>query len=321
MIRKFLEKLIFFSVLFVVFISVSIVAFLFTFNEVWEVISTPTVAVPKLVGLSIKDAVKITGDLNLILKIKDEVQDETQPEGYVVSQDPPPGSKIREENPVEVIIATRSLSKKVPNMVGLSIYDAEEALSEKGIDLVRKAYVYDDVVDVDTVIAQYPPPGVLLGKEPGVSLLISKGKKPLFMPSLYGLDVEEAEYIASLLGLKVEGIEEYNIEDMPDGEVIYQSISPQKEIEEGESLSLGIVRNGLFRSGSYNAKVSFRFMVPSERPKFFVKIIKRDDKGDKVLVKGELAGGKIIEKSVDVNGVTKLYISLDGILYEVRRIN
>ncbi len=321
MIKKFLERILFFSVLFVVFVSVSIVAFLFTFNQVWEVISTPTISVPKLVGLPIKDAVKVTGDLNLILKIKDEVQDETQPEGYIISQDPPPGAKMREENPIYVVIATRSLSKKVPNMVGLSIYDAEERLSEKGISLVRKAYVYDDVVDPDTVIAQFPSPGVLLGKEPGVSLLISKGKKPLEMPSLYGLDIEEAEYVASLVGLNIGEIVEYNIENMPDGEVIYQDIPPGTQIKKGDLLSLGIAKNGTFRTGAYSGKVSFQFIVPYEREKFTVKIIKRDDNGDKVVVKGKFKGGEKIEKTVTVSGVSKLYISLDGILYEVRRIN
>ncbi len=321
MIKKIIGKLLYFSILFMIFVSVSIVAFLFTFNEVWNVISTPTISVPKLVGLSIKDAVKITGDLNLILKIKEEVQDPTQPEGYIISQDPPPGQKIREQNPIEVVIATRSLSKIIPNVVGLSIYKAEEILSEKGLDIVRKAYVYDEIVDEDTIISQFPPPGVSLGKEPGMSLLISKGKGEVQMPALYNLDEEEAEYVASLLGLKVEEVKEYNIPYLPDGEVIYQSISPGENIKGDETLILGVVKNGRFKTGSYTKEVYFNFTVPSERPVFLVKIIKRDDSGDRVLIDEKVSGGKLIRQKVVVKGIAKLYISLDGILYEVRRIN
>ncbi len=321
MIKKIIGKLIYFSILFMIFVSVSIIAFLFTFNEVWNVISTPTISVPKLVGLPIKDAVKITGNLNLILKIKEEVQDPTQPEGYIISQDPPPGQKIREENPIEVVIATRSLSKIVPNVVGLSIYKAEETLSEEGLDIVRKAYVYDDVVDEDTVISQVPAPGIPLGAEPGVSLLVSKGKRPIKMPALYNLDIEEAEYIVSLLGLKVDEVKEYNITYLPDGEVVYQSIPSGDEVKKDDALTLGVVKNGQFKTGSYTNKVSFNFIVPSGRPAFLVKIIKRDDGGDKILINKKVSGGKVISQTVTVNGVTKLYISLDGILYEVRRIN
>ena len=321
LIKKLITKIIFFTIIFVIFISVSIAAFLFTFNKVWNAISTPVISAPKLVGLSIKDAVKVTGDLNLILKIKSEVQDKNYPEGYIISQNPPPGTKIREENPVEVVIATKSLTKTVPNLLGFNIYDAEEKLSEVGINLLRKAYVYDSVVEKDVVISQFPPPGTLLGKEPGVSLLISKGKKPFFMPSFYGLDIEEAEYISGLLGLKVKDIKDYDIEEIPDGEVVYQSIEPGEEIKKGNEISFGIVSNGKFRTGKYEAEIIFNFSVPDERPEFKVKIVKRDETGDKVLINKTLKGGSSIKGKTVVKGISKLYISLDGILYEIRRVN
>ncbi len=321
MIKKLISKIIFFTVIFIIFVSVSIVAFLFTFNKVWDAISTPIVSVPKLTGLSIKDAVKITGDLNLILKIKEEVQNENYPEGYIVSQSPKPGVKIREENPVEVIIATKSLSKIVPNLLGFNIYEAEEKLSEKGINLLRKAYVYDSVIEKDVIISQFPAPGTLLGKEPGVSLLISKGKKPLSMPLLYGLDIEEAEYVSGLLGLVVKDVRDYNIEEKPDGEVIYQSIEPGSKIRKGDEISFGIVNNGRLRTGKYETEIQFSFLVPYEKSSFKVKIVKRDDSGDKIIIDKTLKSGERILKKVKVKGVSKLYIYLDGILYEIRRVN
>lgn len=321
MIKRLLEKIIVFSIFLIIFVSVSILAFLFTFNEVWNLISTPTISVPQLVGLSLKDAVRITGRLNLILKIEKEVQSDTHPDGYIISQEPKAGTKIREENPIEVVIVTRSLSKKVPNLIGYSVYDAEEKLSEAGMNLIRKAYVYDDIVDKDVVISQSPSPGDILGTSEGVSLLISKGKRPYKMPSLYGLDLEEGEYIVHLLGLEVKGIKKFNIEDMPDGQIIYQSIEAGKEVKKGDFIVIGIAENGNFKTGSYSTKVSFEFAVPPEREKFRVKIVKRDDTGDRILIDKELAGGEVVKYKVEVNGITKLYISLDGILYEVRRIN
>lgn len=321
MFKKLLEKIILYSVLFTIFVALGIAAFLFTFNTVWNIISSPTISTPNFVGLSLKDAVKIAGELDLILKIKNEVQDDTHPEGYIISQEPSPGAKIREESSIKIVIVTRSLGEKVPNLIGLSIYGAEEKLSEKNIPLSRKAYVYDDIVDVDTVISQYPPPGTTLGRESGVSLLISKGKKPIKMPLLCGLDVENAEYIIGLLGLSLVNIKRFDIEDKPDGEVIYQSISYGKEIKGGDEISLGIVQNGQFRSGKYNVVVSYKFLVPEGKSSFRVKIIKRDDSGDKVLVDKNMKGGSLFTGKTDVKGVAKLYISLDDVIYEIRRIN
>ena len=319
---KIIRKTIFVFIFIFIFFASSIFAFIFTFNMVFKIISSPLVYVPKLEGSNLKDAVVQTGKLDLILKIEKEVHNSDLPDGYIISQDPPYGRTVREGADIKIIIASSTMSEKVPNVIGLSQVEAENILENKSIKIAKRSFVYDDRLENGIVISQFPPPDSSLDRESGASLLISKGKKTLTMPPLYHLDIEEAEYILSLLGVEIKDVKHFLQNTGIGGEVIYQNIVPGDTIKKGDSVILGVLDNdNSYKSGDYQNNINFAFIVPGNFQKVKVKIILRDDQGDNTFVDNTFTSGDIIHKKIKVMGISKVYISLDSILYEIRRVN
>lgn len=115
-------------------------------------------------------------------------------------------------------VAAFSLMNKadieVPQMLGMTLQEAEEAAEEAGLEVKVDSYEFSDEYEVDTIMTQDPEAGQIVKKDTVITVNISKGKENGAIPSLVGKSRKEAEKMIKDYGFKVgditeaEGVEE-----------------------------------------------------------------------------------------------------------------
>jgi serine/threonine-protein kinase len=150
-----------------------------------------------------------------------EAFSETVPTDGVIGTDPPPGERIRKGSAVEVVVSKGKERFEVPDLRGKTFDEAKAQLAELNLvtgDVRRR---YDDVVDNGRVVSSTPRAGAMLKRDTAVALVISRGVRPITVPSVVGLRLERAEARLTSAGLKV-STEERVDERVPQGVVISQ---------------------------------------------------------------------------------------------------
>jgi len=160
--------------------------------------------VPDLRGKSLLEASKIVAEKKLYLKIESETYSIDVPEGNIITQNIPPGTKIKEGRTIKVIVSKGPKRLSMPLFVGLDIDEARELAGKKGIRIKKIIKVHSLQAPEGIVIAQRPSED-----EPGedwVVLLVSKG--PFSMtyvcPDFTKMSLEEAKKVADRIGLVLE---------------------------------------------------------------------------------------------------------------------
>jgi serine/threonine-protein kinase len=118
------------------------------------------------------------------------------PETYVFKQDPQPGEKIEKGNYVTIFSSAGPPQTDVPSVVGEPL---DQALSDlRAANLKWKIQQVDNDAPQGQVFAQSPKAGARVDESSSVTLKVSKGPKPVIVPSVVGSTFESAN--SALLG-------------------------------------------------------------------------------------------------------------------------
>jgi serine/threonine-protein kinase len=156
--------------------------------------------VPTVVGLSADQAVTKLGQHGYPAVVRTHVSRGSRP-GIVLSQSPPPGSKLDRGKPVTIIVARGPTTVDVPNVVGLSVTQAFVRLQAAG--LKGKAVEVASKQAKGQVIRQAPPAGAQARKGSAVLITISKGPGVVLVPSVVGMSEAEATAALTRAGFRV----------------------------------------------------------------------------------------------------------------------
>lgn len=138
--------------------------------------------IPKLTGMSYseaEEAVKSNSQIKLLKSINDEYSDDV-PEGNIMTQNPPAGTKIDQEDTIyiSVTISKGKQMRELPKVEGLTLDEAATAISKAGL-LANSEYQYNDKYAEGRVIGykdNQAGDSVEYGKN--IIVLVSKGKEP-----------------------------------------------------------------------------------------------------------------------------------------------
>lgn len=196
------------------------------------------VEVPDLQGLAAATAIERLRELGFQPRIVREEPSEKIPKGAVIVQKPVPGSKLRKGSEIRLVVSRGSDQVVVPDLAGLDVTQASQALIELGLTVGRTAKVHSDGYPENQVIAQDPQPGSLLSLGSPVDLLVSLGPEPAsyIMPDLTGKDEASARGI--LKALDLEAVVSYEEESGQEGLVLRQEPSPGSRIKAREQVKL-----------------------------------------------------------------------------------
>lgn len=160
---------------------------------------------PNLVGVPLDAAQRLASGLGIELKVEDKVYNAQVPANRVVSQEPPPGTRIKVGQHVHVLVSLGSPRVAVPNLVGSSVRVAQITAIQRGLTVGEIATVHWPGTSPDRIVAQDPPPTVGEVHSPTVNLLVSLGEPPpaFVCPSFIGQSLNEARRVLERAGLKV----------------------------------------------------------------------------------------------------------------------
>jgi serine/threonine-protein kinase len=159
-------------------------------------------AVPAVVGSTVDAARDSLAAQNLRVGKVSEAFDEKAPEGTIVSTDPEPGTKVRRNATVALVVSKGRQPIPVADWTGKPADQAKAALTKAGLTVDDSRQDNSDTVEAGSVISQTPADGTLF-KGDKVTLVVSKGPVMVEVPSFVGKQVSEAEPALKALGFKV----------------------------------------------------------------------------------------------------------------------
>ena len=206
--------------------------------------SGDTVIVPDLAEKNLVYALTILSDLGLNTKVKGFEYSATVPKNHILFQDPDPGSEIKKDRDVRIIISKGAKTILMPNLEGLSLQQARIIIEENDLCIGTLSTTYHSIFEKETLICQTPLPGKMVTRESCVDLLISKGKQPVayMMPDLTGIPLDDAILTIEKYNLVLGEIKSVFHEDKPRNLIAFQEPLPGYQVLEESIVNLVINR-------------------------------------------------------------------------------
>jgi eukaryotic-like serine/threonine-protein kinase len=163
------------------------------------------VAVPKLVGMTPFEAGRAGAASGLQVVVERQFYSPDIPEGKIMTQVPPPGTKVRRGWSIRVAQSLGAQRVAIPDVTGGSERVAELNIQRRGLSLGSVAHVNLPDAPPDQVISQNPPAKASGVSAPKISLLVSDGPEPAIyvMPNLTGQPLGSATLALQDAGIKV----------------------------------------------------------------------------------------------------------------------
>jgi len=179
----------------------------------------------------------------LKMHVTGETYSETVPKGAVVSSDPQAGDRIVKHGTVDVVLSRGPERHKVPKVAGMTLSAAQSAIEDAHLTAGEPSRVYSEKVPKGTVIRTSPAAGTEQRRDTAITIVVSKGQRPIDIPDLTGKKADVAKRKLAKLGFSVaEGPGQYS-DTVPEGKVISQT--PDSGVgHKGDTITL-VVSKGL----------------------------------------------------------------------------
>lgn len=156
-----------------------------------------------------------------------EVYSESVAKGVVITTDPRPGAKILPDGEVTLTVSLGKERYDVPDLAGKTVDEARAALADVKFVAGQPTEEWSETVEAGRVIRSTPafgtPEAQGLPVGTSVTLVVSKGRKPLKVRSFVGKDADKAVRVLGKKGLDVQVVDEQYSDDVAEGDVISQT--------------------------------------------------------------------------------------------------
>lgn len=280
------------------------------------------VVVPDLIGKDVVVALEVANKLGVSLKISDRVFNPATPTNHIISQDPRPGSWLKPEGMIRVVVSKGLGETPVPAVHGQSWREAKATLERYGLRLGELIRVRSDRVPRETVIAQNPPADSKIMKGGTVTLLISEGPWPVsyVMPDLRGLSQHQASEMMAFMGLRVEKVSYADRPDVRAGSVIEHRPVHGQKVGGGEGVALVLAKRETTPIGSVGTFALFQHRVPAGTGQRRVQVVVTNAEERRQVFDEVRDSGAEVRLLVKVKGETIARVYYDGVLVEEKRI-
>jgi serine/threonine-protein kinase len=223
-----------------------IIAALSAYVTVRRSVSGRTLEVPDLGGMTVDEATMLLRRSDLILEEAARRNDERVEAGRILAQDPPPGSDIKLQRKVKVVVSLGDKVSSIPELRGGAARRAQITLQQLGMRLGDQVYVHTRRVAENLVIAQDPLPESAGLREGKVALLVSRGapERAYVMPDLTGRTEREATAFLARFGLRVGPIRGAGAGGAPPGTIVAQDPAPGYPVRKSDLIALTVAAGG-----------------------------------------------------------------------------
>ncbi|MCD4784009.1 MAG: Stk1 family PASTA domain-containing Ser/Thr kinase [Candidatus Eremiobacteraeota bacterium] len=189
--------------------------------------------VPDFVGISLSRARQKADANGWQLQIAEEVFHRKIPEDIIISQKPPVGEKLARGGTISVTISKGKTRIEVPDLVGLTVSQAQDELKSRGLKWVIRRRENSDSVPEDKILSQDPSAMEEVSPAGRVFLVVSLGQKKMEVPDLVGMTKDKATEAAAKNNLSIMIEERRHSSKYPEDHVISQNPAPGTNIEKG----------------------------------------------------------------------------------------
>lgn len=211
------------------------------------------VTVPDLSKRTEDEAKAALKKLRLGVNVQTGTSDDV-PEGQVYDQSPAAGTKVDVHTQVTINISSGKEKFSLDDVTGMQYQQAQAQLENDGL-VVSLEFDYSDSVGSDKVISTSPKAGSQVAKGDTITITASKGKetKTTIVPHLLGQNIDDAIQMIKDAGLTYNGKSSDYSDSYSENQVMNQSISAGKTVEEGTTISLTVSLGS--RVTSYSASI------------------------------------------------------------------
>lgn len=211
------------------------------------------VTVPDLSKKTEDEAKAALKELRLGVNVQTGTSDDV-PEGQVYDQSPAAGTKVDVHTQVTINISSGKEKFSLDDVTGMQYQQAQAQLENDGL-VVSLEFDYTDSVGSDKVISTSPKAGSQVAKGDTITITASKGKetKTTTVPNLLGQNIDDAIQMIKDAGLTYNGKSSDYSDSYSENQVMNQSISAGKTVDEGTTISLTVSLGS--RVTSYSASI------------------------------------------------------------------
>lgn len=211
------------------------------------------VTVPDLSKKTEDEAKAALKELRLGVNVQTGTSDDV-PEGQVYDQSPAAGTKVDVHTQVTINISSGKEKFSLDDVTGMQYQQAQAQLENDGL-VVSLEFDYSDSVGSDKVISTSPKAGSQVAKGDTITITASKGKetKTTTVPYLLGQNIDDAIQMIKDAGLTYNGKSSDYSDSYSENQVMNQSISAGKTVDEGTTISLTVSLGS--RVTSYSASI------------------------------------------------------------------
>jgi eukaryotic-like serine/threonine-protein kinase len=238
-----ISKVIKITILFMVFLMIAGASAYLTLTFIIK--SEDTVIVPQLVGKDVVTALELLSDLQLNTKVNGSEYSRQTPKNHVIYQEPEPGSEIKKDRDIRIIISKGPQNIVMPNLISLSTRQARMIMEENGISQGQLTHTYFKAVEKDHIIVQIPSAGTMITRGTSVNLLVSIGPRPTVyrMPALAGLSLDKSLFMIEKTNLTVGEIRSRLDKNSPRNTIIRQEPPAGYPVRENSPVNLVLNRH------------------------------------------------------------------------------
>lgn len=198
------------------------------------------ITVPDVTRVSLEEAETILTDFGLRYEVTDRRANSAYPADYVIDQSPAATNIVKPDRKIYLTVNTEVKPQvQVPNVINLSLRNAEIQLQNYGLKVGTKSYESSRFKNV--ILRQSIPEGATVEKGTIVDLVVSDGlgDKIVTVPEIIGLTLSEAQLKLREAGFRVEEVQFRPTKDVAPNTVL--DFSPKvEELREGETMTLVI---------------------------------------------------------------------------------
>jgi eukaryotic-like serine/threonine-protein kinase len=204
---------------------------------VWYINSGQFTKVPPVLAKTQTEAREQLGEAGLDLGKIEHAYSDTVKRGTVISSDPAPGSRIRDNASVTLTISDGPETVRVPDLEGRPLAQARERLKKASLEPGMVTREFSDDVDKGSVISTDPEAGTTRHAGSAIALVVSKGS-PVDVPDVTGEDLEDARADLEGAGLAVKVAPDRVNSEFDKGQVATQTPVGDGQAAEGDTVTL-----------------------------------------------------------------------------------
>ena len=160
------------------------------------------VVVPKVADRPRHEVVEELEKLGLLVTVNEEPSPDIA-RGKVIRINPAEGSELQKNSSVTVTVSSGKEITEVPDLTGMSLDEATQALEEAHLELNTDVEQVHNEAPAGQIVSQNPAGGAQLSKGSKVHITVSKGQREVSVPDVSGMDRDRAVEMLSSMDFDV----------------------------------------------------------------------------------------------------------------------